>query len=338
VVLASSNNLNINHNEEIFEEYKNSIKKEIMSHAKECSHEFLSYRAIEEIDSPSNFFCNKFVTKIEDLPTTAELNLPWSAYYWAIKRGGLSARYGPYNSEAQKNLTTWKDYVNSYSQPKEHNTYYNTKNWDYMVNKIFSPSEKYDLLVGDLNYTLTNKMKEEGQDMAKDENGDVPGWMGKCHGWTPASINEPRPIKTVNITAADGKTVISFYPEDIKGLASIFWASTSYDQKFIGARCKYKDLSKVPKDPETGLWDTYQCFTVNPASLVIVLANQIGIRKKHLIYDPDSNGQIWNQPVYGYTLKYFNPITNEYGKTNSVKVSMASFIQKANTTKFDNFF
>jgi len=187
---------------------------------------------------------------------------------------------------------------------------------------MYSPAEKYDLLVGDFNYTLTNKMKEEGNHVTKDEDGDVPEWMGHCHGWSAASINEPRPTKTVNITAADGKTVISFYPEDIKALATAFWAATKYETAFLGSRCEYSDFSEIPSDNETGLWEDYQCFTVNPASLVIAMANQLGIKKKSLVYDPDSNGEIWNQPVYGYNMTYFNPLTKKDGELAESKISM----------------
>jgi len=317
--------------EKSFASYKSTVRNWIVKRATMCPNpNFLAWREFTSIDDPSSFFCDAYTTKLKELPTSVSLPTPWSAYYWSIKSGGLSYRYSPFN---QTYHPTWKSYVNSYHQPADHNQFYNTSDWDTLVNKMYSPSEKYDLLVGDLDYTLTNKMKEEGKYMSKDSDGDVPGWMGKCHGWTPASINEKRPVIAVNLTAADGKTVITFYPEDIRALATGYWAEAKYETKFLGSRCEYSDFSTIPSDNETGLWDDYSCFTVNPATLVIVLANQLGVRKKQLIYDPDSNGQIWNQPVYGYSLSFFNPVTQESGAYNQSRIDMATLKNSTNSSK-----
>jgi len=60
--------------------------------------------------------------------------------------------------------------------------------------------------------------------------------------------------------------------------------------------------------------------------------------KKSLIYDPDSNGQIWNQPVYGYEISYYNPITDLPGHLNQTKVTMLEIAENNNQTSFLNFF
>jgi hypothetical protein len=325
-----------NANEKLIENYRSNVRKWVVGNAQQCpASNFLAFREyVEDIDDPKGFFCDSFVTKLGDLPRSAEIPKPWSAHYWAIKTGGLSYRYSPFNRT--KNISTWKGYVNIYHQPEDHNKYYNSTEFDYVVNKMYSPSEKYDLLVGDYNYTLTNKMKDEGNHVVKGSDGDIPGWYGKCHGWTPASINEPRPVHTVNITAADNKTVISFYPEDIKGLATVFWAEAKYETKFLGSRCPYQNYSKIPHDEETGLWDEYRCFTVNPATLVLILSNQLGIRNKSLVYDPDSTGEIWNQPVYGYNLSFFNPLSLAEGSIEESKVNYTA-LEQNNSTNVTEF-
>jgi len=242
---------------------------------------------------------------------------------------------------------TYKESIESYKQPADYQKYKDStdlKNEDgtplnYFedrVAEVYSPAEKYDLLVGDLDFTLTNTEKSEGDTVQKDPNGDVAGWMGHCHGWTPASYLLPKPVKSVKITAADGKTNITFYPEDIKALATIFWAEAKFTTKFLGSRCNYKDLSSVPKDSATGLWDDYKCFTVNPATLTLAMGNQIGIRQKNLIYDPDSNGQIWNQPVFAYEMNYFNPVSGDSGDYSSSKITMAQ-VKENSDKQFLNF-
>lgn len=337
-LMESSRVHGVVYDSKLLQAYKAKIRAKIVNNLTTCpaENDFLTFREIQNMDDPTNFFCDAFETKLANLPKESRTVLtPWSAYYWSIKSGGLSFRYNQVNSA----LSTYKASVESYNQPADHNRF--SKNSTFfanMVNNVYSPSEKYDLLVGDLAYTLTNSAKAEGERMSKDENGDVAGWMGKCHGWTPASINEPRPVKSVSLTAADGVTVITFYPEDIKALATLFWAEAQYTTKFLGSRCNYKNFTDIPSDSETGLWDDYSCFTVNPATLTITIANQIGLRKKNLIFDPDSNGQIWNQPVFGYSMSYFNPITNVPGQLEESKVSMLNISENLNSTKFLNFF
>ena len=56
---------------------------------------------------------------------------------------------------------------------------------------LLSPSEKYDLLVGDKNFTLTKAMWNEGLGYYN-RNGSVERWMGICHGWAIAAYMYPR--------------------------------------------------------------------------------------------------------------------------------------------------
>lgn len=56
----------------------------------------------------------------------------------------------------------------------------------------------------------------------------------------------PKPVKSVNITAADGKTQITFLPDDIRALACLYWANGEFATKFIGNRCRYTDLKQFP--------------------------------------------------------------------------------------------
>jgi hypothetical protein len=208
---------------------------------------------------------------------------------------------------------TWEESIKKYSQPDEHNNLYNSGDFESYVNQNYSPAEKYDLLVGDYDYTLTNALKGEGNYMVRDSNGDVPEWMGICHGWSPASIYEKEPYKPVIIMAADGKTNIQFLPDDIKAIVSMYWSEAKYATKFIGNECKYKDHKMIPADSETGLWEESSCFSINPGALLTTFANHIGINGNNLIFDPDTRGEIWNQPVYKYSLEYFNVLTNEEG-------------------------
>ncbi|MES3036942.1 MAG: hypothetical protein V4736_03465, partial [Bdellovibrionota bacterium] len=116
------------------------------------------------------------------------LRQPWSGDYWAYARGIIGARY---RDEKFRRLADWKvrfDYVVANPLAAV------VQQGSDSIQKL-SPSEKYDLLVGDMDSTLTRGMWEEGK-RYYDVNGDVEGWMGICHGWAPAAIMEERPTKS----------------------------------------------------------------------------------------------------------------------------------------------
>jgi hypothetical protein len=325
VILLLLLSLAISDDDILLEDYKNIIKRRIRNNMYTCPAElnFLIMREIDDSDNPDSFFTEGYINNIRDFPIEGVVgNKPWSGHYWPIKYGSISARYNNNEKNTMKEFDSsggfgrkysWNESVRKYSQPDEHNNFYNLPNFENYVNENYSPSEKYDLLVGDYDYTLTNALKDEGNYMVRDSKGDVPEWMGICHGWSPASMYEREPYKAVTITAADGRTNIQFLPHDIEALISMYWSEAKFATKFIGNECKYKDHKTIPSDSETGLWEDNSCFSINPGSMLITFANQIGIKNKNLIFDPDTRGEIWNQPVYKYSLEYFNVLNNEVG-------------------------
>lgn len=339
------------------ESYKHKIKEKIIRNANKCENSPLrKLRAIARNDMLENLFCDYFEDNLNNLPLTGRADvMPWSGYYWPIKNGVISVRYAPNEKNTVKEYNpvthtfsrpfTWEESVSKYKQPEEHiNITLNLhgKNLSEYINKYYSPSEKYDFLVGDFNYTLTNMMKIEGYYVKRNPDGDVAEWMGICHGWSPASYMEKRPEKSVKLIAYDGVTEVEFLPDDIKALVTLLWAEGDYTTKFIGANCKYENRSEIPTDSETGLWIDAKCFSLNPAALTIAMANQIGIKKKNLIFDPDSNGEIWNQPVYKYEMSYFHLLKSETNNMmssslNESKVTLYE-LEKNRDDKFINFF
>jgi hypothetical protein len=260
-------------------------------------------RTYPKSDHPKFFFDKtQYIVNISDLPISGKANLkPWSSTFWPTNNGGVSVRYGRNN----KNTTgaNWAVSVSRYRQPYEHRLYSKSRIFSQYVNYYYSAAEKYDLAVGDTSYTLTNFSKNEGGKWARQ--GKVPSWYGICHGWATASYMFDKPIKPVNILAADGITKITFLPDDIKGLASLFWANVKYTTRWIGAKCNYFQSNvRWNYDPS--------CRSINPASFIITLANRIGIQKKNLVLDPEADPEIWNQPVYSYTMRYYNVINNKF--------------------------
>ena len=138
--------------------------------------------------------------------------------------------------------------------------------------------------------------------------GDVPGWMGICQGWAAASYMMPRPEAKVDLIAADGETVIPFFPHDIKALASLLWAQQEEmkDENFIiGGRCRKEYSEKYDGGPYQRTEDP-DCFNINPGIWHMAIVNRIGITQRSFVMDESFDRQVWNFPVYAYEYSYFN--------------------------------
>jgi hypothetical protein len=227
---------------------------------------------------------------------------PWSDDYWAIYLGCLGKRYADPEFPASED---WQDNRNYIRQHPAHRIA--SAGGDAV--DLLSPSEKYDLLVGD-DAGLTAAMWAEGEQYYR-SSGEVERWMGICHGWAPASYMLPRPSKPATVPAANGTTQLTFYPADIKALASLLWANADTITKFIGGRSNDKD----PATDENGRVISAKAFDTNPGTWHLAIVNQIGAAGKSLVIDATYDYEVWNQPVAGYEYRYFNPQTMKLART-----------------------
>lgn len=225
---------------------------------------------------------------------------PWSDDYWPIYRGILGARY---SDDDFYYLEGWKesfDYIKAnpakdiFKQETSHH--------------LLSPSEKYDLLLGKKNFSLTKNMWEQGSRYYySSPDGIVAAWMGICHGWAAASYMVKRPLHAIKVLSFDQKTEILFYPSDIKALASLLWASTSYPSHFISSRCRQTE----PAENREGRTIQKECLDTNAATFHLSLVNGIGLMKKSFVMDSSYDYEVWNQPIVSYKYEYFNPRTKK---------------------------
>jgi len=238
---------------------------------------------------------------------------PWSDDYWAIAKGILGSRY----ADPDKNETfDWKDNF-EFTKTNPVTDYITNGNIDYL-----SPSEKYDLLMGDENYTLTKKMWAEGKSYY-DQSGKVEDWMGICHGWAPAAYMVERPTNSVKVKDVTGKHEITFFPSDLKALSSLLWANGRTNSNFIGGRCNAKNPAK---DRATGRVTDQECFDTNPGSWHKAVVNQIGVSKRSFVIDATYDYEVWNQPVFAYSYRYFNVETGETATTyDKAVIKLADF-------------
>jgi hypothetical protein len=245
-------------------------------------------------DDPSSLVDQVSYTSLSEMDranlTTSYLRTsPWSDDYWPIVTGVIAKRYADDNFPGSSDWAVNANYITRRSSCSL---------------KDLSPAEKYDLLVGDSNWTLTHAMLAEGRGYYNSNNGKVEPWMGICHGWAPAAYMVPRPSQIIKMTGANGQ-VIPFYPSDIKALASLLWAKASPSVKFIGGRCN----EKSPTEDQYGRVLSQNCFDTNPGTWHLAIVNQIGSSGRSFVFDATYDYEVWNQPVLGYEYSYFNPST-----------------------------
>lgn len=240
---------------------------------------------------------------------------PWSADYWPIARGVLGARNFELAFKIQPDWRARARYVEDYPAPLVLE-----KRGEEALAKL-SPSEKYELIVGDDAGKLTASMWQQGRDYY-DRTGDVESWMGICHGWAPAAIADPRPASAVTIPSHDGKWNVPLAPAEIKGIVSYNWATNRFNTLMLGGRCNEKD----PKRDANGRLIDPECFDLNPATWHVVMVNKVGRKKESFVMDATFDYEVWNQPVLGYSYSYFNPETGLAGGLADSTIPAASFV------------
>ena len=229
---------------------------------------------------------------------------PWSDDYWALYTGVLGKRY------ADEQFPGAADWRLNYEHIQRHPARDIVARGDSDAIDRLAPAEKYDILVGDADMGLTQRMWAEGK-YYYDASGEVESWMGICHGWAPASYCLPRPRRAVDVLAADGRTRLRFYPSDIKGLATLLWANADTVSRFVGGRCNDKD----PALDSSGRLSSERCFDTNPGTFHLSVVNQLGACRRSLVMDATYDYEVWNQPLHAYRYALFNPQTRRYAPT-----------------------
>ncbi len=217
-----------------------------------------------------------FERRFDALPAQAKVSkTPWTDTYWPRNKGGIGYRW----------------------QTGESHTYASPSRQDLMAMSPedvahLSPAEKYDILVGNYNYTLTLRAKAQNSPQ-------IPSWQGYCHGWAVASMefDEPSPVVMTN---PDG-IQIPFGSSDVKALLTYFSGEVvqppHYDATqftflaattMVGSVC----FSSSPDDPS--------CTDINPGAFHILMANLIGLRDEPMGIDATTTKEKWNQPVHTY--------------------------------------
>lgn len=235
--------------------------------------------------------------------------IPWSDDYYPTEKGGISYRWN------QKNFTKEVELFG-----------YNLLNMNELASvniAELSPAEKWDIFIGDKDWSLTNYERKRTKVLRTvpgssvyDPEYKIPSWEGLCHSWAPATLlfENPEPVTMISLSGVK----VPFGASDIKALLTMFMDTNESDTKFLGSRCNLskkelkEKLTKGEITPEEYAEAMValsgpECDGVNPGAFHIVLANQLKNRDEGFIIDITRDAEVWNQPVIGYETQMGRP-------------------------------
>lgn len=240
----------------------------------------------------------------DTVPTEGHVKMiPWAGTYWPTFAGGISNRW----QEPVESLD-YQNYLYKLATAQEIEALSAEQ-----IAKL-SPTEKYDIWQGRTDLAAqtaaTGAQRAFVQRKATQSGGEIPTWTGICNGWSTAAINEDQPMKPVTVTNARNQQIV-FYPGDLTALMSqiYFDYQSKIQVRRLGSMCRQspivKDEDGRPTDPD--------CRDINPMSFHLALGGFLA-KGKAFVVDQFKADQVWNQPVYGYELKYSNlrPIDANY--------------------------
>jgi hypothetical protein len=213
-----------------------------------------------------------FTNSMSALPLEGKLEdgtRGWSSTYWPSNKGGIANRWNSPRKETFDYKSPTREQVATMSLEQL---------------KLLSPAEKYDLLLGQYDYSFKKQVYSSTSRIAKD-------WAGICHGWAPAAMLHSEPVPKT-LKNPEGIS-IPFGSGDIKGLLSYFYAFYTDDQDTdqVGLRCFFGSWLGGARGCNDDL---------NAGAFHIILANKLGLAGEGFLVDIDRYNEVWNQPAYGY--------------------------------------
>ena len=246
---------------------------------------------------------------------------PWSGSYWPLYQGGPARPYAErgYNHKRfGDNFSDFQDRLGDLARYSSRGRF-SARDLDRL-----SPTEKYDLYLGDSNFTLSRAVWASLDESDKSRKKKIETWEGMCHGWSPAAAYSKRPTHPITVPSLDGRFQLNFYPDDIKALATLLWANSLIQDDAVveGIRCKtnYPD-----RDRMSGKVTTLRCKGVNPGVFHLSMLGMIGQKHSSFVINRNNDQEVWNQPVAGYKFYYFNTKTGVSGNLANSVIELKSF-------------
>lgn len=189
----------------------------------------------------------------------------WASDWWPNRKGSINFRWNAETPTGFRLVSPTREEAHGMTEKEL---------------SALAPSEKFDLLMGDYDYSLK-------KEVARMANPRAPEWYGICHGWAPAAVNHVEPTAK-NLLGQDGLT-IPFGSSDIKALLSYYYANhhDAGSTRQMGKRCFFMNPGCSDED-------------LNAGAFHIALTNSVGILRESMILDLERNELVWNHAVNGY--------------------------------------
>lgn len=244
---------------------------------------------------------------------------PWSDTYWPDTDGSIGRAYTSYSYASQQSAF-WQKLAQIGNDLRSGGA---PSSMDPKELEKLSPAEKYDLLLGDYDMTFSKAVGTMLKDMDRvwaARGQRVEGWEGVCHGWSPASLYEERPAKKIVVKNRYGQA-IPFFPTDIKGLLSFGWGKSASQNSAIveGRQCWDRNRIMDPRLELSGSTvmrarEGGDCGAYDVQAMFVhqALIQNIGIKGRGFIADMHHHGSVWNHPIYGYKMEFYNFKQNRF--------------------------
>ncbi|MBY0517541.1 MAG: hypothetical protein K2P81_11560 [Bacteriovoracaceae bacterium] len=286
------------------------------------------------------------------LTESNSVNRPWGGSFWPLIQGQIANTWQEKSYSEPWKLLGWKGNVKRWEKRRDKEL----PNVLSMTEKELAelaPSEKYDLILGDKSFDLTNRIWNFAEKWGETKKWgflssiDIPEgyripkanklmalWEGICHGWALAAGTYPRPEKSVFVFLPNGKRVL-FYPDDIKALVSLMYSNSTLQSHVLveGYRCNEKNPPRdefgrnVDSMPQKlGEEILPRCADVHPAVWHSSVVNLIGVQGRALVTEIDMNATVNNHPMAGYKFRWFNPNTGKTGKIADSLLELKDYV------------
>ena len=264
--------------------------------------------AWDRINNPERFLRfldEELIYTLDELPLSGRANKqPWPETYWPYTEDSTNARW--YGADELSPLEKYDLVFNDWMPPPGFNELRplergcgNTE-YDAEYYSSLGPAARW-MSENRGNFKARDGIDNDGDGLTDecDDQDGIGGWWGLCHAWTPAALIENEPVRTIEYEG------VRFFPSDIKALLI-----TVYDYSravVLGGKCRAKHVVR----DETGRIVDEDCRDTNAGSFHIITTNFLGRFNVGFAEDRTYNDEIWNQPVYSYSIEQIEEIDLE---------------------------
>jgi hypothetical protein len=223
---------------------------------------------------------------------------PWPDTYWPMRKDGYNYRW-----QGQSRMSPVELYDTAFNGWRPPAAFMSLKpftnprtSFDRRYYELLGPAATWAHREGG-NYRVMNGVDDDGNGSIDDRWDGLEEWTGHCHAWAQAAYYYPEPRRSVTVNN------VTFEVADIKALVAATFEEADY--YFLGGRCDRKTVRRN----KHGRIIASECRDTNPGSFHVVMVNMVNRHRQSFVIDASYGYQVWNFPVYGYTIQRQQEVT-----------------------------